>query len=367
MKTKQKKHIVMLNKAYPPWVGGVERHVKDISEALASRGWRVSVICCNSGCFETKEWINGVNIIRVPRLGTLLSLPIVTRFFKRLEELKPDIVHIHTPFPLGWFAANQVLEQCPIVCTWHSDIIRQRLLKPVYWPFERLFLSRCDRIITTSPKLLENSSALKSFKHKCEVIPLAVMNHLQIEPSYAMNQIRSLIKSPYILFVGRLVGYKGLNYLIQAMDHVDANLLIVGDGPQKEKLHRMASHNSRIHFLGERRDEDLPFLYQHASVFVLPSITRNEAFGYVLLDAMQHGCPVISTNLPTGVSWVNQHEKTGLVISPRNPSAIAEALNRILSDTKFRTELSHNAIQRVREQFNLSLSIKHIEEMYINL
>ena len=359
-------HIVMLNKAYPPWTGGIERHVRDISEALAARGWRVTALVCNSANFETKEMVNGVRIVRAPAWGSLLSQPVTFRYYSLLQNLKPDLLHAHVPFPLAWFTSKRVSPDVPIVCSWHSDIIRQRWMMGILSSFEQNFLKRCARIFPTSSPLLEHSRALRNHQERCRIVPLAVPP--APSPSGELVQaVKSRYPGPLVLFVGRLVGYKGLPYLIQAMASVEANLLIAGEGPLWDALERQANqspHPERIHFLGHVSEMEKQALYRAADVFVLPSISRNEAFGYVLLEAMTAGCPVISTDLNTGVRWVNQHEESGLVAPPCDAQGLAAAINRILTDESLHAHLADGARRRVQETFRFDDAIAVIETEY---
>ncbi len=368
MKTRTiQSHIVMSHKAYPPWVGGVERHVGDVSEALVQRGWQVTVLTCNHGNYETREWQNGVRVIRVPRWGTFLSQPLVTRYFKRLRELEVDLFHVHVPFPLGWFAANAMYDRAPIVCTWHSDIIRQRFLKPFYAPWEQLFLSRCNCILTTSEPLQHSSRALRRHQDRCQPLPLALPPKTDSVIPQETVRRRYAIQHPMVLFVGRLVKYKGLPYLLHAMKEVPAHLYLAGEGPERHSLHRLVKENqleNKIHFLGYVSEEEKQALYCLANVFVLPSINRNEAFGYVLLEAMEAGCPVISTQLPTGVSFVNVHEETGFVVPPHSEEALRNAILRIISDETLRSYFSQQAQQRIKCQFHFEKNIDQLEEVY---
>jgi rhamnosyl/mannosyltransferase len=323
-------------------------------------------LCCHDKRLETREWINGVRVIRVPRWANFLSQPLVTRFFTRLEELQPDLLHVHVPFPFAWFAANQIYERAPIVCTWHSDIVRQRWLKLLYYPFERLFLSRCDRILPTSQPLLEHSQSLKRYAHKCTIMPLAIKDRPRPDEPLVQS-IKAKMQKPIVLFTGRLVGYKGLPYLIRAMVDVDAVLLIAGEGALKKKLQNLVAHHrlhDKVQFLGYVPEDELTVLYQAADVFVLPSISRNEAFGYVLLDAMQQGCPLVTTNLTTGVTFVNQNQETGLVVKPKSAKALSEAINNILEDHETRKRYSINAKARVMQHFYLNAVVKKLEEVY---
>lgn len=142
-----------------------------------------------------------------------------------------------------------------------------------------------------------------------------------------------------VLFVGRLSYYNGVEYLIEAMQSVNAKLLIDGDGKSREKLENMTVSlglEERVKFLGKVSNELLKYCYQICDVFVLPSVEPTEAFGLVQLEAMAYGKPVINTLLPTGVPFVSIDGKTGLTVEPRNSKALADAINKLLSDDELR-------------------------------
>jgi len=356
----------MLNKAYPPWMGGIERHVKDVGEALVKRGWRVTALVCSDGGLESQEELNGVRVIRLRRWGTFLSQPLVTGFSKAIGNLQPDLIHAHLPFPLAWRAVKAVDERVPVVCTWHSDIVRQRFLMPVLSPIEQRFLRRCNRILPTSQPLLDSSKPLLAHRDRCTVIPLAVpdANVDENEIERHVQRIEHEYPGSRVLFVGRLVGYKGLPYLFDAMNGLDATLLVAGDGPMREKLNRHLSSNCKINILGSVSEEEKIALYRSADVFVLPSISRNEAFGYVLLEAMGEGCPVITTDLPTGVRFVNQDGETGLIVPPRDAQALSNAISRLLHDGELRQRFSRNGRERIQAHFRFDRTIDRIEAVY---
>ena len=361
-------HIVMIHKAYPPWVGGIERHIRDISEELVQRGWQVSVLVGNDCHKYHEETINGVHVYRLARWGAVLSQPLLPGYYRKLRKLKPDIIHVHAPFPLGWFAPGFVFASTPVFCTWHSDIVRQRFLQPLYQPLERQFLQRCNCIIPTSEPLMNYSPSLQEFKDKCRVIPLALREEACNDPQITSRakEIKKKYAGKIVLFVGRLVGYKGLPYLIEAMRGIHAHLLLAGEGILRNELEILAAQmgKDKIHFLGHVDEAEKTALYRAADVFVLPSIERNEAFGYVLLEAMQQGCPVISTDLPTGVIYVNQHDITGFVVPPRDAQSLADTLNRILTDDGLRKSLSYAAKAWIASKFNFERVMDKLEEEY---
>ncbi|MGC9327952.1 MAG: glycosyltransferase [Candidatus Hinthialibacter sp.] len=366
----KKPHVVILNKAFPPWIGGIEKHVHDIGAALASRGWRVTVLVSNDQRFESREQRDGVNVIRAPQWARIFSQPIVHGYFHALRDARPDLVHVHVPFPLGWFSVGHINSTTPLICTWHSDIIRQRFLMPFLWIFQKRFLDRCNRIIPTSQPLLDHSKDLKPYRDKCSVIPLALPPmDPSLQPSIERHRerLQKQFHGKMILFVGRLVGYKGLSYLIEAMQQIDANLCIAGDGALQETLRLQCKKlgvESKVSFLETVDEAEKYALYRTADVLALPSISRNEAFGYVLLEAMEQGCPVISTDLPTGVQFVNRHGESGFVVPPQDAPALAHAIQQILHDAELRKKLTHGARERVHRLFRFESMIDQLENVY---
>jgi rhamnosyl/mannosyltransferase len=172
-----------------------------------------------------------------------------------------------------------------------------------------------------------------------------------------------------VLFVGRLVYYKGVEYLIKAMKEVDAELLLIGDGKLRAELTALTNEMGlahKVHFLGEISDEELPEYYHACDVFVLPSISPAEGFGLVQIEAQACGKPVVSTSLPTGVPFVNLHEKTGLIVPPKNSKALAEAINKLLGSSNVRKEYESRALERA-QQFRAELMVRRVFQLYEEL
>ena len=113
--------------------------------------------------------------------------------------------------------------------------------------------------------------------------------------------------------------YKGVEFLLRALTESDVAAVIIGDGPLRGSLEDLATGlgvDSRTFFLGAVDDGALAAWYGACDIFVLPSVTRAEAFGLVQLEAMARGKPVISTRIETGVPWVNLDGYTGLTVPP---------------------------------------------------
>ncbi|WP_238398228.1 glycosyltransferase [Halorussus salinus] len=175
---------------------------------------------------------------------------------------------------------------------------------------------------------------------------------------------------PVLLFAGRLIYYKGLEYLVEAMVDVDATLLIAGDGDRREALEAHVGSlgiEERVRFLGYVTDEQLHRLYNRADVFVLPSSVPSEAFGIVQLEAMAHGTPVVNTDLPSGVPWVSQDGETGLTVPPRDSTALANAINELLSETDRRRQYGRNARLRAETRFSEERFLDDTEALYKEL
>jgi rhamnosyl/mannosyltransferase len=159
-----------------------------------------------------------------------------------------------------------------------------------------------------------------------------------------------------VLFTGRLVAYKGCDVLLRALEHIHADAIFAGDGPLRGELTALSEAlgvSNRVWFRGDVSPEHLLALYHAADVFVLPSVTRAEAFGFVQVEAMACGTPVISTNLPTGVPWVNQHRITGMVVEPGDVQALRDALTSLLLDPTTRDRMGAAARLRVEQEFTL--------------
>lgn len=395
--------ILHVYKDYHPLVGGIENHVRLLAEAQARRGLDVTVLVTGLSVRTIVTEMGGVRVIRAGRLAHLASTPLSLAFFTQLRRLRADITHLHFPYPPGE-VANLVLRPSRwTVITYHSDVIRQRGILRLYTPLLRQILRRVDRIIATSPDYVESSPYLQEVVGKCRVVPLGIDPTPFLQPDVRVESIRARFHLeahrspimagqlaaevagsgasetgavseegahrawPLVLFVGRLRYYKGLEYLLEAMRDIEATLLIIGSGPmagQWQQLARNWGLQGRVHFLGELTDDELPAYYQAADVFVLPASHRSEAFGLVLLEAMAAGKPVVSTNLGTGTSFVNQDGRTGFVVPPRDAQALARAVNRLLADPSLRQSMGEHGRQRVMNHFTIDEMVDGIIGIY---
>jgi len=362
----------MVNKLYYPVIGGVENHVRDLARELFSQ-IDVRVLVANTSFQTVEEKIDGVEVHKVANLGTFKSTPIAPTFPCWLNKLKSDIFHFHFPYPFGEFSYLLVKPSGKLVVTYHSDIVRQKFLRSLYKPFLKAFLRKADKIIVGSPNMIEHSQFLSKVKEKCEVVHYGIdvkRFELTEKVSKKAKEIRNHYGDNIVLFVGRLIYYKGVEFLVKATKDVKGQLILIGDGPLENDLKKLAVNlgiADRVHFIGKVVDDDLPAYYHACDVFVLPSVARSEAFGLVQLEAHACGKPVVSTDLPTGVPYANLDGVTGITVAPGSSEALSKAINKLLYDENLRNEYGANGKKRVSEEFTKELMAKRVLEIYNEL
>ena len=366
--------VVHVNKAYdapvPPvtqW-GGIERALMLLAEDQA-RTMDVTVLCANARRFTQAEQLRPhLQVIRAARLFSAIKLPVCPTMPLLLRRLRPDVVHLHHPYPPGEFAAHLARPRCKLCITWHSDVLRPALAIRIYGPILRRLLRRADRILVSSPQYLELSRFLRPVRGKCRVAPFGIDLTRFLDPDPArVAAARPSPGRPLVLAVGRCVYYKGLEYLVRAMPVLKADLVIVGEGPLLPDLERQAENlglRERVHFRPHLSEADLVAHYHACDVFVLPSVEITEAFGLVQLEAMACGKPVVSTALPTGVVYVNRDGETGLVVPPRDSAALARAIERLLAEPDLRRSLGEAGRERVQREFTREMYAERVNAVY---
>jgi rhamnosyl/mannosyltransferase len=344
--------VVHIGKFYPPHWGGMETALKDMCEVLSSRV-DLEAVVASDGPQPVDELVRGVRVSRLASRGTLFSQPLVSGLGRRLRQLAADVVHLHEPNPLAMVQFLMSGNRTPLVIHYHSDIVRQRRLRWLYRPWLELGLARAHTIIVGSRELLDNSTVLARWKHKCEVIPFGI----DLEPFLSIERRPGAAQAqPTVLAVGRLAYYKGFHYLIEALRKTpEARLTIVGEGPERGRLEARIAEcdlGDRVELCGQVDGEELIERYRHADLFCLPSCESAEAFGLVQLEAMGAGLPVVSTDLPTGMRAINRHGETGLVVPPHDADALATALGLLVGDPVLRSNFGIAARQRAQELFS---------------
>lgn len=363
--------VLHIYKDFYPVLGGIENHLLLLTRELSRLpDMEVEVLVTNTGPRTVVEHFGKVKVTKAARLATIASTPISLALFREAGRCPYDLIHLHFPYPIGEMAALWRGRARRLVLTYHSDVVRQRVILRLYHPLLLRLLSRTDFIIASNPNYIETSPYLVHFREKCTVIPYGIdvsFFQNQASPEVA-SQLKASYQPPFLLFVGKFRYYKGLHYLIDAMIKVHrGTLLLIGSGPEEVPLRAQVKRlglESRVAFLGPVEERLLPSFYHASHVLVLPSCQRAEAFGIVQLEAMACGLPVVSTQLGTGTSYVNRHGITGLVVPPGAPAALAGALNQLLGDEALRQAMGRAGRERVEAEFTKERMVDRVMALY---
>jgi rhamnosyl/mannosyltransferase len=360
--------VLHVGKYYPPSPGGMEKVVQLLCEG--ERSFVESrVLAANTSPVTVSEDWRGVPVTRVASYAAIGSVGVCPTFPLALARIPRDVTVLHEPNPLALVSDCIARQIGPLVVWFHSEVLRPRWkYRLMYRPFLRRVLARAARIVVSSPLLAAHAAELGDYRDKCTVIPFGIdVARFARTPTLVARAeaMRTRYGSPLALFVGRLVPYKGVDVLIDAVAGLPFTTVVVGEGPARPALEaRAAACSARIAFAGEVDNDTLAALYTACDVFVLPSITRAEAFGMVQLEAMACGKPVISTNLQSGVPWVNRHGETGLVVEPGNAAALRDGIVRLIEDEDLRRRLGDTASTRVQREFTVSQMVERTVSLY---
>ena len=356
--------IVHFAKFYPPEYGGIESVTEALAEDHAAEGHDVEVVCFTRELPQLEQ-VGRLSLRRVKVQKEIASQPLAISYLNACKAAarNADVVHVHTPNMLAALAVLRLPRHVRLVIHWHADIENKGTLGRLVRPIERAILRRADIIVTTTKAYAEASSTLAGFKDRVRVVPIGIAD-------VARASKLEVATPPYVLFVGRLVPYKGLNVLLDAIPLVKSNVEfhIVGTGPQLAELREQTQRlgiADRVRFLGRVEEDQLNDLMVGAAVFCLPSVNRLEAFGVVLLEAMRAGRAIISTNIPgSGVPWVNA---TGLNVPVRDPRALAEGIVQLLADPEEAARLGRLARSRFENDFSRELMSRRFLRLYHQL
>lgn len=356
--------ILQISKYYCPFVGGVEQVAGDVSNALKEKH-EVRVICYNHEKGSAVDEVDGIEVTRVGCFAKIASQSVSFAYGKSLKKVfksfNPDLVVFHYPNP---FAAHYLLKilkkypDCKLIIYWHLDIVKQKVLGKLFSGQNQRLLKRANKILATSPDYIEGSKYLSKNKTKCEVLSCCVNSQrlkVNEEDTAAAKSIKEKYPDKTVCFaVGRHVPYKGLEYLIKASRLLDDDfkIFIGGAGPLTESLKSMAENDNKITFLGKVSECDLKAYMLACDIFCFPSITKNEAFGIALAEAMTLGKPSVTFKIPgSGVNYVSLDKVTGIETENGNVEKYAEAIKTLSADKALRDKYGKAAKERVEALF----------------
>jgi len=362
--------VTHLGKFYPPVAGGMERVLEALCEGEREKGIDSRALVVGTARQTVDEHVNGVPVTRAGSMLRIGSVWLAPALIRLLRSIDTDILVLHEPNPMALLAYAIVRPKHRLIIWYHSEVLRSRWrYKLIYEPFLNVPFRRASRIVVSSPALVENADALAKHRRRCEVIPfgLDIAATGRPEAHAAVRTVRGQWSGSVALFVGRLVPYKGVDVLLRAMREVNLAAVIIGDGPLRASLEAEAVRlgiAARTFFLGSVDDATVAAWYGACDLFVLPSVTRAEAFGLVQLEAMARGKPVVSTRLATGVPWVNLDGVTGFTVAPGDDTALKDALHRLTGDVEIRRRMGAAARQRYLEEFSRARMIERTTSLY---
>ena len=375
------KKVLHISKYYFPFSGGTEQIARDVVLSLKD-SCEQKVIAFNDGKEDKIDFVDDIEIIKCGCFAKIsaqsLSISYRKQLHKVIEEFNPDIVIFHYPNP---FVASFLLKELKnrdikLVVYWHLDIIRQKFLRVLFNGQNRKLLERADKVIATSPNYIEGSKWLQSVKEKCVVVPNCInveRMELSAEIKERAEKIRKENKGKTIcVAVGRHTEYKGFTYLIKASKLLDDSfrVFITGKGELTDSLQKEAEGDSKVIFTGRIDDVELKALIYASDIFCFPSITKNEAFGLALAEAMYYEKPAVTFTIPgSGVNYVCLNSENGIEVENRNVEAYAMAIKKLANNEELRKKYGMAGKQRVEKNFlssifamNISKEIKNINK-----
>lgn len=353
--------ILQISKFYFPFIGGVEQVARDCSDALTDN--ELKVICFNHQKGDDIDNVDGVEIIRAGCFAKVASQPLSSSYGKILNKtirtFEPECIIFHYPNP---FAAHYLLKrlkkypEVKLVLYWHLDITKQKILGKLFNGQTKKLLKRADKIVATSPNYIEGSKFLADYREKCTVIPCCVSQaRISDEKQNAGEEVRARYDGKIICFaLGRHIPYKGMEYLVRASKLLDDRfvVLIGGEGELTPSLKQLAADDGKVKFLGKLSDDEVNAHLNACDIFCFPSITKNEAFGIALAEAMAAGKPSVTFTIEgSGVNYVSLNGVTGIEVENRNVQKYADAIRTLADSKETRARYGEAARQRVGQLF----------------
>lgn len=292
--------------------------------------------------------------------------------FSNLSK-QADILHFFHPWPFADMLNTVRNANQPVLLTYISDVVKQRLLGKVYAPLMWYTLRKMDVIIANCPAYAETSPILShpSIQSKVRVIPLGIdeSSYPKVGDDTILKKLGIVDSEPYFLFLGVLRYYKGIHTLIEASAKIKGKVIIAGSGPEEMILKKQANELglSNVIFAGQVTNQEKVSLIQNCLALVLPSHLRSEAYGMVLVEASMFNKPMISCEIGTGTSFVNAHEKTGFVVKPESPESLAGAMQELLEAPELAFNMGCEARNRYEQLFSGSALGKAYADVYKEL
>ena len=358
--------IAIFSDTFVPQVNGVANVVYQSAKHLASLGHNVWIFTVCQKPQHQSFWAEEkITVLTLPSIpagaykGERFTLP-VGLAFRRLKEFQPDVIHAHTPFGVGWEAIWVARKlKIPLVGTHHTfyDHYLKHIkadfkwVKNFSWRYTTLFYNFCDLVLSPSSSLAQTLTQ-KGLKRPVEVLQNSVETDFFV-PAPDQKTKTDLkkefgLKGRSLVYMGRVSYEKSIDQVLKAFARVwrqkpDLQLMIVGDGPEKANLQRLARRlgvSEKVIFTGLLLNSDLVRALQANDIFVTAS--KSETFALSLSEALACGLPAVAANAKAFPEIVKDGQN-GYLTPPDNPAAMAEKILMLLSDPPLLEKLSQGA------------------------
>lgn len=397
-------HVLQTPVRYPPYIGGVESHVHDLSRNLVDLGHEVTVVCANEQTEGRKEeCVDGVDVRRLPTVGKVAKTNITPSLPVELLRTAraADVIHTHlpTPWSADWSALAGAITDTPVVVTYHNDIVGDGFANHVARAYNasalRVTLRLADRVIATQPEYVDQSPVLDSVREKVEIIrngvDTDVFRPVDVDTEHRRRLGLSADRDTifFLSVLDEYHRYKGLDDLLRAVASIvdrqkptprmaadggtmaggeaPPRLVVGGDGELVNEYRELAAElgvEDHVRFLGRVSDDDLQRLYSAADLFALPSTSSDqEGFGLVVLEALACETPVVTTDV-VGVADRIATDGLGAIVETNDPSSLARTIERSLSGADFEVGRGR---QICREEFSWRSIAQETAELYAEL
>ncbi|MBU4535885.1 MAG: glycosyltransferase family 4 protein [Euryarchaeota archaeon] len=345
---------------FPPHVGGIASYVYLLSNALLERGDEVYVLTYpHEKIDQTNLQVEYAPTPQIPGLrGFIFTFTATLKLIRMVRKNDIDLIHAHYLLPPGLVAViGGILTGKKTCITLHGSDVFLLSSRKFLKPFFHMILKKADEVFVVSKSLEDKilKMNIPGVDKKLKV----TWNGVDVEKFNPQNasdfkkEIGIAEDKPLVLFLGNLVRQKGVHYLLRAKNFMDqpAFLAIVGGGPLLQDLKGMAEYENikDVHFTGARYDIDK--IIPAAELLVLPSLS--ESFGIALLEAMASGKPVVATSVGGIPELVS--EDVGILVEPRNPVALAEAIDLILENKDLREKMGKQAREKALKYANVKI------------
>lgn len=389
-------NVVHVTPFFPPHEGGIERHVYFLTKALAEEGLDVKIYTSNvyhgyknrwfvpSTTYANREIINGVQVLRSTPIWLPLRNPLMPDLFFQLFRERPDIIHTHDYFfnTTNVACLCSMIKKSPLVLTYHTTDIQFRsfgvdFVRQLYDRSAGSLLLRNSRKIITVNSIIHKRLVAQGVNpNKIVTIPNGIsFDEFELDMSeYNKSAYRHKLgvadDESMILFVGRLIEWKGVEYLIRALslikkDIPSIKLVIVGEGPIRNELMELTRKigvTKSVVFVGQIPHAQIPKVIHSADVCVLPSIHDGQR---ILLEFMACKKPVVATSVGSIPEIITS--QSGVLVEPKSEASLAEGLLRVLTDNRFSCQIATRAKEYVKRKFDLKQMVKKTIAIYKDL